>query len=158
MNSHLFAAIGSALNYKERTSNYFSMDYIQNFSPISRWNLKLQRTGSFIQRSGRIRWPSAHATTAHSCQSPQIWLLTKVTATLVSMPVPPQRKLRRDSAEDGASLPHSFDSSNNGSPLIYCDPVPSKISQSRLPDKCTHRYTPAPPVTVRRLSEGCADA
>ena len=39
-NSHLFAAIGSALNAKEEVIFYHAGDDGQDFLPILRWNLK----------------------------------------------------------------------------------------------------------------------
>ena len=39
-NSHLFAAIGSALNYKEAKQFAITDDYEQNCLPIFIWNLK----------------------------------------------------------------------------------------------------------------------
>ena len=43
-NSHLFAAIGSALNYKEDKVTTLAELHDKTCSPISIWNSKLQRT------------------------------------------------------------------------------------------------------------------
>lgn len=141
-NSHLFAAIGSALNYKEDVT-YDLSDILDKLSSDIKMEFEVARMEPlFATQADYDAFTARH--NGHNVKTADL-LLTKETAILELMPVPPQPKLHWQEKTVLFSI-LSIAATTEVLWLLQSNPSRKSIPYYR---RMHILYTPAPPVMER---------
>ncbi len=145
-NSHLFAAIGSALNAEERPRFPFSPE--KTARRQSAIDFEVARLEPLFKDSGRVRCISG-APERQQCSDRLIFPPTKETAISVSMPVPPQQKPLSSVKMVLFCIPSTATTTE-----IRSAPRSARSRKSTPNCRIPHRSPgPVPPVTAKHSSK-----